>query len=87
MYCGWWLPGTPGIPVAGMLVQDDRVPPAGGLEGGQVAGLAPRRLGAPHDPPQPSRPVGGGPAGQVRDLGDMLVLLDMPVLVQAGLPG
>ena len=21
MYCGWWLPGTPAIPVSGMFVQ------------------------------------------------------------------
>ena len=21
MYCGWWLPGTPPIPVTGMFVQ------------------------------------------------------------------
>jgi hypothetical protein len=21
MYCGWWLPGTPEIPAAGMFVQ------------------------------------------------------------------
>jgi hypothetical protein len=21
MYCGWWLPGTPFIPVSGMFVQ------------------------------------------------------------------
>ena len=21
MYCGWWLPGTPAIPLSGMLVQ------------------------------------------------------------------
>jgi len=21
MYCGWWLPGTPAIPVPGMFVQ------------------------------------------------------------------
>ena len=66
---------------------DDGVPPAGGpLEGGQVPGLPPRRPGAAHDPPQPGRPS-GGPAEQLGDLGDVLVLPHDSVLVQPGLPG
>jgi hypothetical protein len=60
--------------------------PGGALEGGQVPGLPPRRPGAAHDPPQPGGPA-PGPAHQVGDLGDVLVLLDGAVQVHRGLPG
>ena len=43
------------------------------------------RLDPAGDPPQPSGPV-PGPAHQVRDLRDVLVLLDGAVLADAGLP-
>jgi hypothetical protein len=73
----------PGVRDAG---DDDGVPPAGGLlEGGQVPGLPAGGLGAAHDPPQPGRPP-GGPAQQVGDLGDVLVVLHGAILVHRGLP-
>src|SRR5204863_8264733 len=80
--------GHAGDPACGRDVgDDDGVPPAGGaLEGGQVPGLAAGGPGAAHDPPQPGGPVPGA-AGQVGDLGDVLVGLDGAVLVHRGLPG
>jgi hypothetical protein len=74
--------GHAGYPAGGRDVgDDDGVPPAGGaLAGGQVPHLAAGRFRAPHDPPQPIGPP-GGPAQQVGDLGDVLVLLDGAVLV------
>ena len=81
-------PRHAGYPADGRDVgDDDGVPPAGGaLERGQVPALPPRRLGAPHDPPQPAGPS-GGPAEQVGDFGDVLVFLRGTVVVHRGVPG
>jgi hypothetical protein len=87
MNWAWYLPGTPPIPRGGDVGDDDGVSSAGdALEGGQVPSLLARRLGAAHDPPQPIRPA-LGPAEQVGDLRDVLVVLDHPVLVDGGLSG
>ena len=74
MNWAWWLPGTPGIPpAAGMFVtMMEYRQPVARLKGSQVPGLAARRHGAAHDPPQPGGPS-GGPAQQMGDLGDVLV--------------
>ena len=86
MYCGWWLPGTPSMPVPGMFVQmmEYRQPVFFSICG-EVPRLPAGRLGAADDPPQPVRPVPRA-AHQVRDLRDVLVFLDRAVLGDAGLP-
>ena len=73
-------------PDAGDVRAGNRVPPPGLLLlVGEVPHLPAGRLDPPGDPPRAAGPV-PGPAHQVRDLRDVLVVLGAAVLAGAGLP-